>query len=535
MSANIDLNSLPSVAVREALDNGGIREIDIGEAVNVDVDNGFDFWSVLKRTALALKGFIGLNVMFPQIAPFTTAWGFAVQGAQFLWTFDFNASDEQLDAQMSSIKTILAGQIGGTLGNAFGYLVCGVIPSAVVLKFNQPLGVYLLKEVGEEALEEFVNNLAVLCRTSFYMGVRYLLTTAYKSARRAIKKWLLGSGNAKGEIARRLFGEDFDDKVKAWGDGKEVWSFSTTFNSFIENIPIPWLQELAEEAWEEALDACTEAGYIVARGLDDWYLKQKLERDNALGQERGVEIIPDREAESERVVMVGAERMIRPAMVQFMTNYQLVENRDLGQFMGEPVREYLKAAPTKLSVKLVWSRFETPPMFRDGVYRPPSLEIKDFKRSMLDFDLIKNLMGGINGRDWGRFWASCSLVDIHGTIVSRPKLFAGSEQEAVDLLTSLLTLTDLEIGTMSAGEEKKVGRKASGRAMAKELTRVYPAYMTIFNAEKVINEAEGRAQISGSYKRRNDRLSLWTSTKPSNWEETITELLTATGADSPTP
>ncbi|NJN74222.1 MAG: hypothetical protein HC799_16180 [Limnothrix sp. RL_2_0] len=532
-AADILLGELPSQIKRVELGNEGKRVIQQGEqnngflGINLDIPFVDEAWN-------AVSGFL-LKAIAPALS-FTASsiWSYIVQTTQFIWNFDFNATDQQLDQQLNNMKLIIAGQTGGTLGNLVGYLTCGVAPGAAIFVFNEQLGAVLLKEVSEEAFDEFMGNLFLLSRSVFYLGTQWALTTAFKSGRRAIKNFFADEGSPQSQLASRLFGNKFNDLVDAWGDGKGVWSLANGFNSVIDSIPIDWLQEFTEEFFEEAFDACVEAGYVLANGIDAWAAQRRLESKDQFGEERGVEITPDREAPSERVVMVAPERLLKPAMTQYMTQYQMVENRDLGQFVGEPVRDYVKATPAKLSVKLVWSRFDSPPVFRGGeVYKPPTLEIKNFDRLRLDFAQIRLLMGGANGRYWGRFWASASLLDGWGNIVARPKLFAGSESEAENMLIGLLALSDHEIGTLSTGEERRIGRKAPGRALAKETQLVYPAYMTILNAEKVLSEEEGQDQVSGTYRRREQRLPLWTETKPPEWEEVINELLTNPGV-SPT-
>lgn len=535
MSADILLGELPSQIVRAQIGNNGIRTITAG-------DDGFYQASLAGIGQIATKGWSAVSGFImgaiAKVFRFSASaiWSFIVQVTQFIWNFDFNATDQALDQRLNAMKTIIAGQLGGTLGNLTGYFLCGIVPASAIFVFNEPLGLYLLKEAGEEMFDEFMGNLYLLSRSVFYLGVQYLLTSAYKSARRSIKKFFADENSPQSVLARRIFGNKFNDMVKAWGNGKGIWSFSHQFNQAIDSIKPDWLQEFTEEFFEEAFDACVEAGYVIANGIDDWRLKQKIQQKEIFGEERGVEVIPDRTAESERVVMIAPEKLLKPAMVQYMTNYQLVENRDLGQFVGEPVRDYVRATPAKFSIKLVWSRYESPPMFRGGeIYKPPTLEIKNFTRTKIDFDLIKLRMGGTNGRFWGRFWASASLLDDFGNIVARPKLFAGSASEAEFLLTDLLSLSDYEIGTMSSGEELKVGRKSAGRALSKETMLVYPAYLTILNAEKVLSEDEGQDQIAGTYKRREQRLELWTETKPPEWDSVVIEMLRTPGTSQTAP
>jgi hypothetical protein len=181
------------------------------------------------------------------------------------------------DQQLNATKQVLAGQLGETLGNAFGFLACGVLPAGAIAVFNEPLGAYLLREVGEEALDEFAANFAQLIRLSFRSTAQYLFISAFKNVRFAIKRYVSNANLQTKNLIDKIFGGNMTEAIKNWGEpNSKPWSFRLAVEEAIDNIDNPVLQEFVEEFYDEALDACVEAGYVIAGGLDTWYLEQAL-------------------------------------------------------------------------------------------------------------------------------------------------------------------------------------------------------------------------------------------------------------------
>lgn len=287
-----------------------------------------------------------------------------------------------------------------------------------------------------------------------------------------------------------------------------------------------------EEFAEEFAESCIEAGYIVAGELDQWVAEQQTKKDQLLGEQKIIEITPNREADREKIILAGHESIIKATLPLVLSTHQQIENRDIGQWAGELLRENLRTAPRRLELKILLYSEASPPFSPVGKFvQRVQITIPEIKRSALDWNRIKSAVGGINGYMWGRFKTITKLIDDQGNFGGLLKVYGASADESQDITYKLLQLTDYDLATQDTTEELKTGRRAAGRAMAKEAIRVYPAYMILTNAQKVINEEEGRATLSGAYKYKSDRLELWTKTKPINFDQTIRELLTTQGAD----
>lgn len=165
MTITVLIRELTSRQIRSQLTRNstfpGFREIT--RSRDSDRGGNLSFFDRLKTFAGGTVKVVGWIVgkVFGGIGlTFTSLWGLVVQTTTFIYNFDWNISDQQIDARFASLKLMMAGYAGEIAGNAMGYLACGVLPSAAIMAFNEPLGYYLLKNVGEEALEEFSENLA---------------------------------------------------------------------------------------------------------------------------------------------------------------------------------------------------------------------------------------------------------------------------------------------------------------------------------------------------------------------------------------
>jgi hypothetical protein len=525
MSSDIIKTSLDAFQIAEEV---GILEISGGSPNNWIPDWLEDIGKAIWDVGSQLVGFVASSLGSALQFTFSRAWSIIVQSAQFAWNFNWDVTDQQLDAMLNNLQILIASQLGATAGSLAGYLVCGALPGAVMLKFNKALAVKILKDVGEEALEEFAANLAMVCQTALNGLIQMTFINFYKNARRALKTFFQNPNSPQNQFFSSIFGEGFNSFIAGWGDGKDNYSFANLMEEKIESIPNLALRSFVEEFVEEFADSCIEAGYIVAGGLDDWVATQKLQKTALLGEQKIVELTPNREAPDEKLILAGNEALIKSTLPVVISTHQQIANRDVGMIAGETLRDNITKVKPPLTLVLQWAYYETPP-FRRGNRDLRQCEIPNIKRSKLDWNLIKQAMGGANGYMWGRFKAYATLLDSLGNKVSPVKLYAGTAGEAEDRLRALITLTDCEITSFSVTEELREGRKATGRALHKESARIYPAYMTLINSQKIINEANGYTQLTGTYRRQKDRIEMWTTTAPDDFDDRIAELLIIPG------
>jgi hypothetical protein len=434
---------------------------------------------------------------------------------RFVWNFNWNATDAELDAQYAAYKIMLMGQLGGTIGNAIGWAVCGAGPGLIMLKFNKLLALRILKEVGEEALDELVANLRVLVQQGAQLAMRQTLITTYKSGRRLLKELLTDPNGVGGKFAKSL-GID-QNRVKKWGEkGNKPWSFAIGLENWLETIKDPGWQNLTEELIEEFFDACSEAFYVVANAADQYMMEQKLAKDSLLGDQELVEIQPNRDNDKERIIIAGPAELIKPTIVQTLTQHQLLEERDLGMWVGEPLREALIAPPISIQMRVILTDLS-------GVWtgrKRVQITIPDVRRERIDWERLKAAIGGQNGYMWGSYRCKARLSG--GNFM---ELYAATEAEGVDRLNELAYFTNQEILGITAVRELREGKRKTLDALYKNPTRIYPYGFTVINQQKVLNEESGRAQMSGIYKKKKtSMILLHTSTRPDDFSEIIQDL-----------
>lgn len=296
MPLTLNLEEFSSRLIRKAVSSDGIRRIaksaleekrDKDTNIIVKVYNAVTKFgnSLMGKTIELLTG--GFKFAW------TAFWGLTVSAVQFIWNFNWNASDADLDSQINSSFNSLAGTLGGTIGNALGWLACGAVPGVVIAAFNEPMGLYVLEQVGEEALEEIAGNLANLIKQTAKSVVRAATIWSYKNIRTL---WRKPDSVFKQQLIAQ--GMKPDQVEKALQERNKPWSFAQKTEDFIDNIPNQFVRNFTEELFEEFGDACIEAGYVVAGSVDSYLAMQKTANQNVLGEEKTVEILLNRSADS---------------------------------------------------------------------------------------------------------------------------------------------------------------------------------------------------------------------------------------------
>ncbi|MCW5315636.1 hypothetical protein GTQ43_20805 [Nostoc sp. KVJ3] len=282
----------------------------------------------------SLGGFIlGTIIGFVEFS-WSALWGLLVVAQQSLWNFNWNASDADLSTPIKGQYIQLAGQLGLTLGQVFGYAVCGITPGAIVFAFNEPLGTQILTKVSEKFAEQFLQNLGNLLQQALQLEVQILLTNTYKSVRKLLK--------STSPIIKQFLGKNniISNTLDAWGaSNSKPWSFAIAQKNFVESI---FGKEgagatFAQQFQLQAQQSCIEAGYVVANTVDTFLAHQALANQtvSVLGAERYVEITPNKSVPDEKIVLAGSEEILKGQIVQTLTTNKQFNGRDLGVVYGE--------------------------------------------------------------------------------------------------------------------------------------------------------------------------------------------------------
>lgn len=239
----------------------------------------------------------------------------------------------------------------------------------------------------------------------------------------------------------------------------------------------------------------------------------------------------------EEIILSGSEETLKPIISLLVGIYQLIENRDIGDIVGIPVAENIKAEVQAVKLTIFFSPNKEPP-FRNKpgtTQLKPYCNISDVDIRKLTWDNVKRAAGGANGYNWGRFRATANLSNRR-----QMQVYGGNEKEAEERLLALNELSKAKILTLTVSEEKKVGRRTAGKLLYKETTRIYPIYFTVVNNEKILIESEReiaeagvRGKLAGNFKRKQTpKIPLWTIKEPPTTKEVIREALKVRGSSS---
>lgn len=296
MGLTLTLESLGSRAARTAsAGTSGIRRIALNATSTGNNDSG-DITSIYNAIEKFGQGLMrGTLSFFSNILTFDwkAAWGQCVKGFLFIANFNWNATDAQLDAQIKQAEIGLAAAKGRLAGQSLGYAICGFLPAATIAVFNEPMALYILKEVGEEAAEEISQSLANLVQLQFQQQSRTAFINLYKNFRGLLRG--AAKGVAQTLVAGGILSQESVDKMDK--NRNEPWSFASALDDTVDEIKDPIDKAYAEEFWDELQDSCIDAGYLVAGGIDSYMASQRMANESFFGRERIIEITPNRALE----------------------------------------------------------------------------------------------------------------------------------------------------------------------------------------------------------------------------------------------
>lgn len=481
----------------------------------------------LKRSALATQGesFTGIWGLFKKLKKRLTlgkSFRLVKQSFDYLWRFNWNISDEEIDEQLGGDLLSLSSILGGAVGATVGWTVCGAAGSAILLKIDPAMAVAVGKELGEEAKDEIVQAWTQVAYNIWEVISQNAFKQVFKFARRLIKSRKWGT---------RIFGERYAEILESWGKpGGEVISLSKWKNDRIEEIPNEYLKNFAEEFFEEFGDSCNEAIMVIAGGIDSYQALQSTTiQDQVLGADQIVKIVPNKE-EQQEFVFYGKENLVRQEATSFLAHYQMMYGKDIGQYVGEPAPQYQMKKVHTVSAVIRWQSKVTPPYREKGEkFKAATLTIPDLKTSGITWRGLQKAAGGVRGFMSGpsKYWCKLSCG-------AQTMLWADNEELAEEIVQGLMEFSASEITAHSNGTQKKTKRQNNVNRNFKERIMIYPFSVTFFRTG---TDKRGRVRLYDEREepvnRRSLQLPLWQQLENPQYDETIKEFLQKAFADIP--
>lgn len=448
-----------------------------------------------------------------------------------IWNFNWNISNKQILNTIGNQWANAGVRFAGLAGRATGWLVGGLIPGSAVAVFNEPLAIYVLKEVGEEALEDMLSEFSGFLST---LGRALLTTTvlgAYGGIRGVVRWSAKRFGAAQKGILISRGAVPVDQKTgknyyDSWGSGEE-WSFRKKFNEWKDSLGggVEWLQDMIDEFVDEFQDSVWEALYAVAQGFDSFVSEQAMLLTNMGGEPRSVELNLN---ESETLKLTGGTEDVKRLIQSTTTTYKLLENRDMGTGTNVLYDDIPITESNGIEITLILYNYEKPPYWtkdRRKKLVKSEITIPNCKRSVISYERLKNLFGGGKSAFTKGIW--CAEADLSNG--RKIKVFVNSEAEGENVLDALASICEAKIIYPIRLTHRKGSRSGQKGGKERDDTRMYLAYAIIRNWNKLTKYEEFK-RLGGSStvpdpKKLIKKIPLYYDKKPSSVDTDIREAL----------
>jgi hypothetical protein len=488
LEGRLTRSKLISTAVREFV---GTRIIDIYGALTKQQDDnlttgdnnqGGNVVTWLFSSAAKLGGFILSKIIEG------TGWAligllkWCIQGLITLYTYDWAQTDKQLQDQIDSNNRQIITAIGQAIGTGSVYIVSIVIAGLATFKFPVIAGNVLLK-LAEEGGEETRSQIMNIINATRNATSQNFVINCFLTARRM-----------------RLFGAKPIDKQR------EPWIIADQIEKQIDSVKDENFKAFLNGFKEGTEDAIFETLYVVAYGIEEAYRASKLANQRMKGKEKLIEIIPDRNNDDERLIIRGGSEEIKPVVMNALATNKVIRNRDVGQLVGMPLIDYVKANPYIRKLSITFRGKDRPPYRTENgrQVKIVNYNIPDVKIG-LTWEEIKVACKPFN---WGKYRCTANLSNGRQMAV-----YGASPAEAEDALRDMLKLSTAKIQTLSVTEEKDRDAK-----LRKDAIKVYPAFATLLVRQTDLTDPQYVDLEGKGYTSYSQRIELWHDSKPSDLE-----------------
>lgn len=470
-------DSLRSRVIRETV---GDRTIDLFASLNQGEDEATGPLGALLSLGGRLLGFITGAAMSGLGWLASNLFDLIVEAIFEIVTFDWNQLDTDIQDTIDNNTTQIFAALGGAAGRGTAWLAAIGISSAVSIKFPVLGGAVALR-LAEEGGEEIRSALRAAATQASQLMTRSAVAATFLNGRR-IRRWILNEPERTQPLP--------------------TWTIAQGFENLIETIAGDNIRAFVENFFEELFESLIEVGYVVNYAIDDYYTAARRASEATFGEQRALIITPDRRAENENVILRGPQTLIQQNTQTALVQHAIVKNRDVGQIVGQPAGDWMKAGIQRRLMTLTFRNKEQPPWTMPAGERIKEITVTiPDARMGLTWTEIKSVA---RPWTWGRFRATANLDNGR-----KLKIHGATEQEAENTLRQFATLTTAEILTLSVTEEKD-----RHPDLRKEPERVYPSFGVLLVRRRVSGDS-GLTDLEGqSYDDSRIRFELWPSEEP---------------------
>ena len=338
-----------------------------------------------------------------------------------------------------------------------------------------------------------------MINAGFRLGAQATFLWLYKDVRRALKD----PNNIFGQGLRAVLGSKTIDN---WGTG-ESWTIAKAVEKKIESIPSAFWRNFTEQMLEEGSEACIEAGFAVASGIDAWLAQQAMQNVSVLGSDRTVEVTPDRSAPDERIILSGPEAVLRPTIVNVLATHQMLGNRDVGVLInGTPVDDTITPGVQERRLVIEFKEKTAPPwVMPDGK--------RARKRQITVFDVKRGLTWEEVKLAAKQYTSGQRLITARLDNGHQMQCYASTENEGVQKIEELLKLSTAEVLPNGVRDSGYVNPTARRRQLP---YLVYPSKAVLVWKRRAA-DLDGREDIAGqSWEEQRIEFDLWPDSEPAD-------------------
>lgn len=477
--------------------------------------------NIIGGAAGAAVGY-GLSWLMNQISfSFTSLWSWCIGTFQMIWNFNWNISDTGIEELQKSVDEASWEIAGETIGATLGWIAGGAIPGTALKVLNEPMAVYVRKNLAEEAKDELMSEFSGNLKTLRDLQTRKYFYEMFKNAR----NWLKGNpGHPISQYIQQRTGVD----VNKWGGGDaQPFTFAGQMEKRIATIPDNNIQEAVREGMDSFADAFFEAGYVIANSIDGWYAQNAMNK----GPSKNIaKIYPNKTNEDEYYAVPANYIDVAP---QILANHQTIGSRDVGIITGLDELSLSRAVlPSDLFIEIVWYNRPTPPYSNEQIAKDKKsgktngefltqrrVTIADVDRSKLDWNLIKRLAGGTQGYATGEILCTARLESGR-----RIKMLGATYQEAQEMVENLAKLTNKKILYPLSFVERREFRKSKSKIERRPTIKMFPAYMNIIAGNMIIPDSQDKTNQNRGTKtkhqevmKRKAKVFLYPNQPPADW------------------
>lgn len=387
---------------------------------------------------------------------------------------DWDATDLEIEQEISNINQNIKNQAGDLISNGIVTLTTLAIGGYLSVQF--PIiapSVSLLNKYNTLQLRlqfiDFINSLS-------QQAIKSLALSSFLFVRKKINSFL-------------------------------GWEVIENITEKIIPIPNKNLNNFTKGIFNGIFDHLFDITFNIAREIKEFFDQE----DNSQCKDqpiRTIEIFPNSKSD-ESVIFEDRQENVERYINEYLSNHELIKNRDLGVLVGLPYDDWYTAKPQARKLILHYNGKEYPPYVDEegNLTRRVRVTIPFIKDNIT----WENLKFTLPTFTWGNYIARGVLQDrVQMTV------WGSSEEEAKNSLLSLASLSTKSIMQISLSH---IGLQHPTRV--KQPTKVFVSWASLLVAKETTKTTDYRLIDSENKAKSKTKINLWMAEKPIDYPDSF--------------